>query len=564
MYLPANALGGASKKNEKVDILSFFGYDQRDKIDDRQLSEMYNMSSDSVPCLTPRKPRQHVASVSNITAVALPEYEKGKLSSFTGVAGGYFYYKGNAVINIKLTSGEKSIVDFNGNICIFPDKVYYRYLPEPDTGQVYGSLRNMGKSVSLSGVKFYSSYNEISGAYTAYIQKSGADFDDYFEAGDSVVISGCSNQQNNTVVIDSKKEYASETAIVSMVVDEVTETKLNLVMHTKTGEYGLFKNATEAGEVKIEIHIPDISCACVHNNRLFGASADGEHIYASKLGDCFNFNSFQGLSDDSWYSEIGTPGEFTGIVSYRTAVVAFKRNYIHHIYGDSPLNFSIPKQTLSGAVDGKSIAEVGGVLYYMAADGFYEYSGGEPEKISYPIRKVYKTCKSGTDGQRYYACASDDKGNSELLVYTPEYNLWHKEDDTAFVDFVRHEEFLYGVTRSEMFRFGAEDSDEVISWCVVSKKFTLDDFDFKGANAIYIRLEAEDETQVKVYHAADDDDFELWGEISGKGFMVHKIPVRFEKCDSFRIMLEGTGKATVHDIEIITYTGGRTNVKHIR
>ena len=43
MYLPANALGGASKKNEKVDILSFFGYDQRDKIDDRQLSEMYNI-----------------------------------------------------------------------------------------------------------------------------------------------------------------------------------------------------------------------------------------------------------------------------------------------------------------------------------------------------------------------------------------------------------------------------------------------------------------------------------------------------------------------------------------
>ena len=110
-------------------------------------------------------------------------------------------------------------------------------------------------------------------------------------------------------------------------------------LYTKNGSYGLFKNTTDSNSVTIEISIPDISWACVHNNRLFGTGTNGEYIYASKLGDCFNFNSFRGLADDSWYSEIGTAGEFTGIVSYRTAVVAFKSNYIHHIYGDSPQKF---------------------------------------------------------------------------------------------------------------------------------------------------------------------------------------------------------------------------------
>lgn len=561
MYLPPG--GSATSSNtKKVDILNFFGYDQREKIDDRQMSEMYNMSSDAIPAASPRKPREHIVSMSGISAITTPEYQPGSLDSFTGVAGNYFYYKGNSVTNIKLLDGEKSIVDFNGNICIFPDKVYYRYLPDPDSGKIENELKKMGRQITVTDAKFYSSHNEISGVYTAYIQKSGAEFDDIFKVGDSVIISGCSEDQNNTYVISSKKDYASDSQIVSAVVDEATTSKLSLLLYTKNGNYGLFKNTTDNNSVTIEISIPNISRACVHNNRLFGTGTSGEYIYASKLGDCFNFNSFRGLADDSWYSEIGTAGEFTGIVSYRTAVVAFKSNYIHHIYGDSPQSFSIPKQTCGGAIDGKSIAELGGILYYMGADGFYEYSGGEPEKISSCIKTNYFTCKSGTDGQRYYACAGNSNG-TELLVYDPLYSLWHKEDNTEFIDFVRHNEHLYGVTKTDMYKFSGESNEE-INWCVVSKKFTLDDFDFKGINTVYLRLDLKSGSKVKIYSAWDNEDFKFCSEIQGNGFMVHKVPVRFKKCDSFRIMLEGTGQAAVHDIEIITYTGGRTNAKHIR
>ena len=84
-------------------------------------------------------------------------------------------------------------------------------------------------------------------------------------------------------------------------------------------------------------------------------------------------------------------------------------------------------------------------------------------------------------------------------------------------------------------------------------------------NAVYIRLESESDTKVTVSFAADDEDFTARGEIKGeKGFSVHRVPIRLKKCDSFRIMLEGEGKAVVHDIEMITYTGGKTNVEDIR
>lgn len=173
MYLPPCG-SSTSSNTKKVDILNFFGYDQREKIDDRQMSEMYNMSSDSIPAASPRKPREHIVSLNGISAVTAPEYQPGSLDSFTGVAENYFYYKGSSVTNIKLLDGEKSIVDFNGNICIFPDKVYYRYLPDPDTGEIGNELKKMGRQIAVTDAKFYSSHNEISGVYTAYIQKSGA------------------------------------------------------------------------------------------------------------------------------------------------------------------------------------------------------------------------------------------------------------------------------------------------------------------------------------------------------------------------------------------------------
>lgn len=545
-----------SRENSKAQLKVFAGLDRRDKIADSSLTEMVNMSPSAIPSLTPREGRKLIVSADGATALCAPEYTGGEMTSFTGVRNGVFYYCGTAAEGEPLSDGEKSIADFNGKICIFPDKVYYDYLPNPDTGVVENKLVSMEKTVSVTGAVFKSSYNQITGEYSAYITASGANFDENFAIGDSLIISGCSNTHNNTKLVQSRKEFAEEEDIVSVVASAVSKNRLDVLLYNKSGKKVQFKNMKEYSSVTVKIAVPDMDYICVHNNRLWGTAVSGECIYASKLGDCTNFYSYQGLSDDSWYSLIGTGGGFTGICSYRTAVVAFKRNCIHHVYGDAPVNFSIPKQTFGGCIDGRSICELGGVLYYLADSGFMAYSGGEPYDISPQLKLKYIACAAGCDGRHYYASAVREDGKRDVLVYTPEADVWTREDDTPFEGFCTYNGDVYGIAGGKLWKMNG--GDEKFGWCVVSKRFTYDMMEHKGLSCMWIRADLSDSAVVRVYTSRDGGDFELCGTLcGGGGFSVYRVPVRFGKCSSFRVMLEGEGCAVIHDIEISTHNGGR-------
>lgn len=546
-------------ESQETQLTVFGGLNRRDKISDSDFSEMQNMSSRAVPAIAVRRSRKNIAAAKNAVTLAVPEYTGG-LSSFTGIKDNHFYYNGE-LISGDLTDGKKSVADFNGKICIFPDKVYYDYIPSEDTGTVSSSLTSMEKSVTVSNAYFYSSYDDLTGEYTAYISASDAEFDSVFTAGDSICISGCSYSQNNTKSIQSRRDYAAETDIVSAVAEEVSSIKIELLLYNKKGEKVQFHTGSESETVTLKKFVPDMNHICVHNNRLWGTSASGEYIYASKLGDCTDFNSFQGLSDDSWYSYIGTGGEFTGICSYRTAVVAFKRNCIHHVYGDSPTNFSIPKHTYGGCIDGRSVCEIGGVLYYLSNDGFYGYSGGEPYRISTRFEAKYSSCAAGTDGKVYYASAADEDNCCEVLVYDPETDIWVKEDETRFEDFCSCDGNIYGIADDALWQLDCQ-CDEDFSWSVTTKRFTYNTMLHKGLSCIRIRADISDNTDTDVYISFDNNGFKNCGSINGKtknGFSVWRIPVRFEKCDSFRIKLQGRGDAVIHDIEITSYNGGKNH-----
>ena len=160
-----------AKENNRVQIKVFGGLDRRDKISDMSLTGMTNMSSSAMPALTPREGRRKIADVPNASEICAPEYSDGDLNSFTGVIGTKFYYKGTQISGT-LSASEKSIADFNGKICIFPDKKYYDYIPDSKTGNVAAELKSMEKSAKFNNAEFHSSYDEVSGSYSAYI--SGA------------------------------------------------------------------------------------------------------------------------------------------------------------------------------------------------------------------------------------------------------------------------------------------------------------------------------------------------------------------------------------------------------
>ncbi len=546
-----------ARENQSVQLLRFRGLDLREKPEQGGLTAAHNLSGDAFPAVIPRNPREKIVTMKGISAICSPEYTEEPLTAFTGVRNGRLYYQGKPIDGTYITQGEKSIVDFNGKICVFPDKLYYDYLPDPDTGEVKVFMLPMEKSLTLSGVSFYSSYNSVTGAYTAYLKKTGANFSE-FQPGDSICISGCSTKQNNVYPIEGRKSIVSPDAIVSAVVESVSSSRLNLLLFNKQGGYATFQNTTESGSITIKVSIPDMDHVCVHNNRLWGTSRNGEYIYASKLGDCMNFHSFQGLSEDSWYGQIGTSGEFTGICSYRSAVVAFKQDCIHHVYGDAPRNFSIPKQTLGGCIDGRSIAEISGTLYYLSATGFSIYSGGEPSCISHQLgNNIYCRGAAGSDGRRYYVAAYTESGTCDVLVYDPGLGIWYREDDTPFLGFISMGGRLYGATEDTVWAFCR--GEETFDWSLTTAPLTYTSMHHKGVNCLWLRLERSPSSSVKVEISHDGGAFVPCGELSPKsGFGVHRIPVRFRHCDSFQIRISGTGKVVLHDLEITTHQGGKT------
>lgn len=554
MFLPSLK----EKGDTPVTFASFGGLDTRPRPSRYTMSFTRGVSSDAYPSVIPQKGRTTVAEIKDISAAAAPEYTGEDINSFTGAANGKFYYNGKK-INGSLKTGEaKTIVDFNGNLCIFPDKLYYRYLPDPTDGSISTKLESMEKSVNAANIVFYSSHNSVTGEYTAYLQKSGAGFD-IFSPGDSVIISGCTISQNNTCVIGGSKDFAADDAIISVVVKSASSDRLELLMYNKSGGKAVFSNTTDAGTVTVKTGIPDMDNVCVHNNRLWGTAENGEYIYASALGDFTSFNAFRGLGTDSWYSRVGTPGGFTGICSYRSCVVAFKQNCIHHIYGDSPQNYSIPKQTATGCIDGRSIAELGGILYYLSAAGFCAYGGGEPYLIAPQISEEYTACAAGADECKYYAAAYKKDGSCDLLVYDPGHNLWYREASEAFVGFFGYGSDLYGVKSDSVVRLNGGERNG--SWEIILNPIDAAAFSHRGICAVWLCADAGIGTRIKVSVAYDSGDFAECANITATGKRVYRIPVRYKSCDSFRLKIEGEGYAVIHGLEIQLYQGGKTYAK---
>ncbi|MBR5218509.1 MAG: hypothetical protein IKV89_02140 [Clostridia bacterium] len=537
-----------ANENKTSKIIAFKGLDLRSKADSSTLSKEENISADSFPAISPRKSRKTVVEAKNITFPISPQWDGSSLTDFTGIRDNAFYYRGKKIWGLK-EDIPRTLVDFNGKICVFPDKLFFDPVLADD------ALVRMERDITITHAQFYSRMDSVTGEYVAYIYKKDGGFTN-FRTGDSVVISGCETNENNTYTMDDDYSDASNDTIISAVVNASDYDRLDLLLYNKNGGKALFKNCTDDGNITIKLSIPQMNNVCVHNNRLWGTSEDGKYIYASKLGDFLNFNSFQGLSDDSWYSMVGTPGKFTGICSYRSSVVAFKDQCIHHIYGDSPSNFSIPKQTEGGCIDGRSISELGGLLYYLSPKGFCTYNGGEPLCISPQITTQYTACVSGNDGKRYYTASYKKDGDCDVLVYDPTLNLWHREDDTPFISFFNYGLNFYGATKDCVFEFDTGDSP--VEWFFETQPLTSNDSTQKGVNCLWLRADTNSDTEIEISISHDNCEFIKCSSLKkGEAFRCHRIPIRFKKCDSFKIRVEGRGKAVIHGLELFTYQGGK-------
>lgn len=541
MYQPIINFGNM----KKIDIDAFAGLNLTDTISNEEFSDMKNIAP-SYPYIASRTGQSVIDCFGGAAKKIISMEQNGKEWSFTGIGEAEgktrFYYKNklierNGGKNYTLTA--HSAVRMGERIYIFPDNVYF------DMTNMETGLHNMGCDVSVTGAELRSS--KSNDVITNYINSKSTSTWSSFKKGDSILISGCTQDKNNTVTVKNRGMAVAADDIVSVIVEKIEGSRLYVQCHNSAGAAVALKSASS--NIIVKKFIPEMNYVCVHNNRLFGCDIDGRYIYASKLGNGCDFNSFAGLSTDSWWSEVATDGAFTGIVSYQNHVYAFKSFCFHEVYGDKPSNFKIPYVTKTGCVDGRSITELDGTLYFAGADGFYAYDGGAAKNISVKLNIAVSEAVGGHDSENIYMYA-----DNMLYLYNTTRRMWYKYDDTPIDDIFCTDGNLFFAAAGDLFLQGGCNSG--VNWSLTSKLYNTGFIKTNIVN-VWLAVSLGAGAYMRVAASTDGGPFRLLDTVYADAARFVRVPMRMHKCDTFQLKLSGNGDFMLYGIRFENRVGGK-------
>lgn len=517
--LPAPRYGDGIRKATQV---KFLGYDHNPGAMDGALWHMENLTGDYAPVLGTRKARYLAGTLK----------EPGGLYGRDGlfwVDGSGFFAEGEKKGTV--SPGEKAFVSLGPRVLIFPDKAFYHTV----TGE-FGNLEAEWTGTASFGDGTYG--GEAAKGNT--ISTTGEPFP--FLVNDGVAISG-------------GPEGTEKTAIVR----EISEDNRELRFYENT-----FDDTAWQGRITLKREVPDLEFICENENRLWGCK--GDTIYASRLGDPFNWNVFDGVSTDSYAVEVGSAGDFTGCCSYLGYPVFFKEDHIYKVYGSKPSNFQVMGSASLGVEkgSGKSLAVAGERLFYLSRAGVVAYGGGMPENISHPFGgERYRNGVGGSDGEKYYISMEDQRGKRQLFVFDTGTALWHREDSCDVLSFAWDGE-LYFLTRQGELWLGGRPRAVPLEWKREKDFYSLAEFgdftennpDKKGLSRLQLRLELEEGAELQASLQFDSDG--VWRKAAalkaGKKRSV-VIPIVPRRCDHWRLRLEGKGSWKLYTLSREFYGG---------
>ncbi len=376
-------------------------------------------------------------------------------------------------------------------------------------------------------------YGEPAEANTVYC--NAIVWSDYFRVGDTISITGCMIPLNNQTLI----------------IRELDGNEMRFYEHS-------FTNGVETGtEILFRRNIPALECVFENDNRLWGYAEKA--IYASKLGDPFNFNVYDGLDTDSYAVDTGSAGNFTGACSYMGYPTFFKDQDVYKVYGNKPSNFEVMNVATLGLMSGsgKSLAIAGETLFYLGNCGVIMYTGGIPTPINRAFgQERYRNAVAGSDGLKYYISMEDEEGEWHLFVYDSQKGMWHEEDQTEVVGFAYLEGQLYmldseGNLTTEGYAKVEGEEEEDFEWYAEFTDFTDDSPNKKEVHKVQIRLDLEDNAWCQVEMMMDGDGewfVPAGGRIEGGSKMSYTLAIVPRRADFYRLRLRGQGGCKVYSI----------------
>lgn len=521
--LPAMAYSDGISKYKQTE---FKGYNHNLSAQDGELWDMQNMTSDYYPLLSPRKQRYHHSTLTTPNGF----YAKDGLYTVDGTS---FYADG--VLRGSVAESRKQFVGLGAYIIILPDMCYYNRLT-----YAFGTLSATwsGSAIIQDGTYV----GESAEANTIYA--SGAVWASRFNEGDAVTISGCTTHTVN-----------NKTAVIREIDGDYLRFYENCFIIAEGGD-------TET--LTITRSIPEMDYMCENENRLWGCK--GDTIYASKLGDPFNWYVYDGLATDSFAVDVGSAGDFTGCCSYLGYPCFFKEEHVYKVYGDKPSNFQVMGSASLGVETGSgaSLAIAGEILFYLSRTGIVAYTGGIPSNISAPFGSVrYRNAVGGSDGIKYYVSMQDTAGEWSLFVYDTRSQMWHKEDALEVVNFGWNGDLYFLSAAGQLWINGnARTVPETAAVeLTVSSMVEFGDFiennpNKKGTSKIQVRMELEAGTSVTISMQFDSDG--VWRDVKTltttkkRSFYLPIIPRR---SDHYRIKFTGTGTWRLYSLVRENYIG---------
>lgn len=592
---PLNAIPSS---REMIDV--FRGYNHNLRIGEGEFYDMKNLTSADYPVLSPR-PKRGIFEFPTLTANPQGMIEKDALCY---VDRGTFYINKYRVDGLNLDPNtKKTLISMGAYVIIMPDKKYISTENLNDYGNIeaefteksgYASFelckldgdeyrntdaegkpssppaqpqapsnpKNLDLWIDTSSTphtlkQYAATTSQWVSIATTYIKmkfpNTTHDLTKLFSEGDGVTISGITiaalSDLNSSMVI---RHVGNDYIVVTGILDTVSTQDLT-------------KNS-----ISIKRLMPNMDFIIESQNRLwgcrYGVALNGEvvnEIYASKLGDFKNWNSFAGINTDSYVASVGTDGQFTGAITHKGFPIFFKENCMHKVYGNYPANYHIQTTECRGVQKrcSKSLAIVNETLYYKSRSAVCAYDGSLPVEISSALGDVsYSDAVAGVLGNKYYISMRDSE-DYHLFVYDTAKGMWHKEDNTQAIEFCTCDGNLYYIedapTDENPIKMVHAPTDTnigyaestPIEWEAITGIIGTDSPDKKSISRLTVRLSLEIKTTV--IFSAEYDSSGAWEHLftmSGTTLKTFSIPIRPKRCDHLRLRIQGVGEAKIYSI----------------
>jgi hypothetical protein len=269
-------------------------------------------------------------------------------------------------------------------------------------------------------------------------------------------------------------------------------------------------------------------------------------IYASKLGDFKNFNSYAGLSTDSYTLSLGSIGAFTGATTYEGYPYFFKENSIVMIYGNYPANYQLKTYDVQGIKKGceNSLCVCEGSMYYISDRGLERFNGNNPICVSDNISDViWNNPKAAVHFNKIYI------SSDECYVYDVEKQMWTRENKENITEWY----YNYAGTIGKLIDLdfycnkecGAvfEEEEKTISWEMITPKIGFEYDVRKYISKLKVRMRVPEESNCSISIRYDDEeDFTELDTYMGVSSKSLNITIPLRRCDYFQIKFSGTGE----------------------